>query len=407
MKKCLLLVGEQSLLKLKLTSILSRTSAVFSANTLEDAMDYFSSTPVTHIVLCDRLASDPELDAVRQTGVRVICLISHDSVADKQSISKEHGILQIVYDQLYGFSGYDTSNTMVLQLQKRENGLVHPALVDDVAFWLSGNVNAEGLFYLRGPDTMGREAFLQALAMETPVCATLPELADETFPGTVVLLRHSLAEGIDVVRHQWTCSVNLIYKMPLHATVAGITVKMFRQQLGQLAAQCLPEEVLSRLDCICPIPNSGIAYAQGVANATGLPLIHAVKKQTASRCFHIENAELRKQMISKSMWIDRDCVRGKRICLVDEAIFTGATLKLLCNMLRACGAAEIHVLIPTPPCTTQCQYCSIPTRPMLLETIPKEILARELDADSVTFQERSVFSNILVKTGMTCCECFS
>ena len=174
-----------------------------------------------------------------------------------------------------------------------------------------------------------------------------------------------------------------------------------------MAALLLPEALRDRLDYICPVPNSGTSYAKGAAAASGLPLVYAMEKSTKARSFHIEDDTIRSNFIAGTMRIDSTKVKGASICLVDEAIFTGTTLKILCQTLRSYGAKEIHVLIPTPPCTKTCEYCSIPTRPMLLETISRENLEAYLGADSIIFQEKETIEAIIGSTTMTCCDCFA
>ena len=408
MKKEVLLVGENSLLKLKLTSILSRSYRVHTCCVLQEAERFLSNMQVGYTILCDLFYTDLKYAEKLSNGGQLICLTSIDMVGIIYDVPRTGGVMQILYDQIYGFSGYSTSNPAVVQCADIGRKRVCPTLVDDIAFWLSRNLDSEGLYYLRGPLTMTTEEYAHAVTMKEPYYSVLEEeTVNKNWLGTIVLLRHTLEQGLKIMQRQRTCSVNLIYKLPLYASVAGSTVEAFRERLGTLAGLLLPETLRSRLDYICPVPNSGIPYAKGVSEASGVPLVHAVKKTTQVRSFHIEDEMVRCNMIANTMQIDAEKIRGAVICLVDEAIFTGSTLKILCKMLRAYGAKEIHVLIPTPPCTKTCQYCSIPTRPMLLETISREELEGELGVDSVIFQSIQTMNDVLQETNMTCCDCFS
>ena len=42
-------------------------------------------------------------------------------------------------------------------------------------------------------------------------------------------------------------------------------------------------------------------------------------------------------------------VKGKSVALVDDSIVRGTTSKRLATLIRACGAKEVHLLIPSPP----------------------------------------------------------
>lgn len=406
MQRDILLVGESSLLKFKLSSILSRSCRVSQCYTVEEARAFLRDHVVVGTIFCDYSAMEFVRRPWPANGGNLICLTSRYALGAIPPAPTTPGILQIVYDQLYGFSGYSATGTSTIPILYTGQKVICPTLADDIAFWLSRNLEQTGLCYLRGPETVTGLGFLQAISMEEPIYETVEE-REEVWPGPVVRLRHTLAQGIEAVRHQRCCAVNLFYKLPLHTPVAGTTVEAVRNRMGAMAAERLPESIRSRLDYVCPIPNSGIPYARAAAEVLRLPMVTAVKKRTTARSFHIENPVIRGQMIADSMEIDEERVRGANICLVDEAIFSGVTLRILSRMLRERGAAELHVLIPTPPCTTQCPYCSVPTRPMLLESVSAAALPAELGVDSVSFQTKDALETILQDADMQCCECFA
>lgn len=408
MKQEILLVGENSLLKYKLSSILSRSRRVHQCYNIQETERFLSNMQVGYTVFCDVFYTDLKYAEHLSNGGHLICLASSNTVGTIYDVPRSGDVMQILYDQIYGFSGYSASSSAAMQILYTGQKRVSPTLVDDIAFWISGNLDSAGLYYLRGPLTMTNKEFVRAITTEDSSYSVLEEGPVNTnWLGTVVLLRHTLEQGIKIIQHQRTCAVNVIYKLPLHASVAGSTVEAVRERLGTNAGMRIPEELRSRLDYIAPVPNSGIPYARAAAAAAGLPLVNAVEKLTHAKSFHVEDDTLRNNLIASTMRIDQEKVRGARICLVDEAIFTGTTLKILCQMLRAYGAKEIHVLIPTPPCTAKCQYCSIPTRDMLLETIPREQLESTLGVDSVIFQTKETMASIIQETNMTCCDCFS
>jgi len=404
----ILIVGENSLLKYKLASILSRSRRVYQCYTVNDAEQILSHTNVDCTIFCDYYFEDLRYNAsLKNTGHQVF-LASYDLFQVCYDAPRTGNVMQILYDQLYGFSGYGASEIDIASATHSKRMRIHPVLVDDIAFWLSQNMDRAGLFHLRGSETLRPSTFLQAISGEETTYEVLPESdVNQNWLGAIIPLRHTLAQGMEVIRHQRACAVNLIYKLPLHAPLKDTTVESFRERLGSLAALRIPEALRKKLDYICPVPNSGIPYAKGAAAASGLPLVYAMEKSTQARSFHIEDDEIRNNFIAETMRIDSEKIKGARICLVDEAIFTGSTLKILCQTIRSYGAEEIHVLIPTPPCTKTCEYCSIPTRAMLLETISREELEQHLGVDSVIFQEKEMIEAVIQSTTMTCCDCFA
>jgi adenine/guanine phosphoribosyltransferase-like PRPP-binding protein len=403
MKNKVLIIGEDTLLKLKLVSVLSRSKRVLSVHTEIEAMRVLVDTEIGYCIFCDRFFTDIQADYPIPEQSRLICLASHDRSNSHCETPKSPSVMQIMYDTIYGFSSYSTKVTSRIPLPQLEQQTVYPTLVDDIAYWLSQNLDKSGLFYLRGSELISRAEFNDAIASQEPRYALLQPNQQEKQYGaeSTVLMKHTLQEGVEIVRRQRICAVNLIYKLPLHTEIAGMTIGKIRGQMGELAAKQLPTDLIDQLDYIVPVPNSGIAYAHGVARSTNLPCREVITKREKIRSFHLENAEDRESLIRSTMTLDPNLIYGANICLVDEAIFTGMTLKILCHMLRETGANKIHVLIPSPPCTSQCPYCSIPTRQMLLETVSRDLLAQEIGADSVTFQRKSTFEHILEMTGMT------
>ena len=110
--------------------------------------------------------------------------------------------------------------------------------------------------------------------------------------------------------------------------------------------------------------------------------------------------------MSEKLLIIEDLVRDKSICLVDEAIFTGATLKTVCNQLRDVGVKSIYIAIPTPPCYRQCHVKMLPQRNMLLEYQRSENLSYYFDSDEVYYGTVEEFDAELYKHGKFCYNCF-
>ena len=49
-------------------------------------------------------------------------------------------------------------------------------------------------------------------------------------------------------------------------------------------------------------------------------------------------------------------VAGKRVVLVDDSIVRGTTSRKIVSMIRAAGAAEVHMRIASLPTTNPCFY---------------------------------------------------
>ena len=78
---------------------------------------------------------------------------------------------------------------------------------------------------------------------------------------------------------------------------------------------------------------------------------------------------------------------GKRVILVDDSIVRGTTSRKIVEMVRAAGAAEVHMRISSPPTTHSCFYgIDTPERGKLLAARHSvDEMAELIGADSLAF----------------------
>ncbi len=204
------------------------------------------------------------------------------------------------------------------------------------------------------------------------------------------------------------CSLRLLYKNDVNDIILGQNVGEFRIKLGKILASYIDKKLIKNLDYIVGVPSSGIFYAVGLSQALNIPFLPALKKQEVSeRSFEIVNTDVRKNYLYSNMQINSHLIKDKKILLVDEAIFTGATLKIVCDILRDNQVKEIHLAIPSPKCYKQCNYLMLPKRTLLLEKIKEDLMAQYLNADSLTFLPQESYKNALMQINQNLClECF-
>lgn len=217
--------------------------------------------------------------------------------------------------------------------------------------------------------------------------------------------------GIDerkVIEHQKKCVFQLIYELDARDYFYGKSVAEIRFLLGKSLADIIPKQVAAKLDYICPVPKTGLYYAMGLANALNLSYIQALLKiDSRERSFQIASIDERKKFLWTKIEPIKEFVRGKTIAVVDEAIFTGATLKVVVEMLHECGVKELYLCIPTPKCRNHCDYLVHPPRPMLLEYIRDTMLEEYFDVDGIFFQNDNIFNEFIGEIDAEMCnECF-
>lgn len=204
------------------------------------------------------------------------------------------------------------------------------------------------------------------------------------------------------------CAFQFVYEKSPEEYYLNNSVAESRIELGMALAKEITDEVKDKIDFVCPVPNTGTYYAMGLAEKLCKPYIQGITKLSKTeRSFHIESTDERKKFLWSKIYIIPELVKNKNIAVVDEAIFTGATLKVVCEMLKDAGAADIYLCIPTPKCRYHCEYGVQPERQMLLEYISEGMLNEYFGVAQCFWQSDMVFKEFSLKfSNRICMECF-
>jgi amidophosphoribosyltransferase len=133
----------------------------------------------------------------------------------------------------------------------------------------------------------------------------------------------------------------------------GSSVYSVRRETGRVLAREAPVDA----DVVIPVPESGTAAAAGYAEAAGLPYAEGlVKNRYVGRTFIEPSDTLRQLGIRLKLSPVAEVIEGQRLVVVDDSIVRGNTSRQLVTMLRAAGAAEVHLRITSPPIANPCYY---------------------------------------------------
>ncbi len=157
-----------------------------------------------------------------------------------------------------------------------------------------------------------------------------------------------LPEGLEAAQAAWAYDKRGDIQALLHALKYG-GLRRLGVELGRLAAASFDP---TPYHALLPVPlhprrlrqrgyNQAEAIAEGVAEATGLPLVPApaVVRVRATRTQTGFNLFQRGENMREAFRVaEPAAVAGKRLLLVDDVMTTGATLFELHRMLHAAGA---------------------------------------------------------------------
>ncbi len=212
------------------------------------------------------------------------------------------------------------------------------------------------------------------------------EFVRDVEPGEIVIIND---DGVRSIRpfgnHAGRfCVFEYIYFARPDSVLDGHGVYEARKRIGLELAR----ESSIDADVIVPVPDSGVPSAIGFAAASGIPFeLGIIRNHYVGRTFIEPTDQIRNLGVKLKHSANRAVIEGKRVILVDDSIVRGTTSRKIVEMVRAAGAAEVHMRISSPPTTHSCFYgIDTPERGKLLAANhDTDEMARLIGADSLAF----------------------
>ncbi len=149
------------------------------------------------------------------------------------------------------------------------------------------------------------------------------------------------------------CVFEYIYFARPDSVLDGTSVCLARQRAGELLSAAHPVEA----DVVIGVPDSGLDAAIGYARASGIPYaLGFTKNKYVGRTFIAPTQGEREAAVNVKLNPIRAVVENKRIILIDDSIVRGTTCRHIVALLRAAGAAQIHMCVSAPPFVAPCYY---------------------------------------------------
>ena len=226
-------------------------------------------------------------------------------------------------------------------------------------------------------------------------------------PGEIVVFT---AEGPQARREHCqsapraSCVFEYIYFARPDSVVDGVSVHAARLRAGAILAEEHPVDA----DVVVGVPDSGLDAALGYARASGIPWgMGLVRNRYVGRTFISPGQSARLDKVRLKLAAMGECVRGRRVVLVDDSIVRGTTARRIVGLLREAGAAEVHLRISAPPFLHPCYYgTDIDSEEHLIAcrcSVPE--IAGELGADSLGYLPVERLDELAGDAGV-CAACF-
>lgn len=227
-------------------------------------------------------------------------------------------------------------------------------------------------------------------------------------PGEIVCIDNSGINSINKFKYKTphTCALEYIYFSKEDSIIDKNSVYDFRINSGKL----LYKECPANADIVIGMPSSGLLAAIGFSKASKIPYeIGIIKNPYAGRNFIKSNKEKRNKNINFKLSVIKECVKNKRVIIVDDSIVRGTSSKRIVEKLRVAGALEVHFRVASPIVKSNCNLgIDIKTSKELLSFNKSlEEMKEFIGADSLGFLSLKSMSKCLRLNIPMCTGCFN
>ena len=181
------------------------------------------------------------------------------------------------------------------------------------------------------------------------------------------------------------CAMEYVYFARPDSNIDTVNVHMARKRMGRELAR---EVAGIEADVVTGVPDSSLSSAIGFAEESGIPYeLGLIKNRYVGRTFIQPTQELRERGVKMKLSPVVQVVKDKRVIMVDDSIVRGTTSKRIVRMLKEAGAAEVHVMITSPPMTNPCFYGidTSTSEQLIASSHSVEEIRVAIEADSLTF----------------------
>lgn len=260
------------------------------------------------------------------------------------------------------------------------------------------------------PLVLGKQKDAWCIASETCAFDLIDaEYVREIEPGEMLIINE---KGIETRRPftkkpRSVCTFEHVYFSRPDSIIFGRSVNESRHKMGKRLAVEHPVEA----DLVVPVPDSGVAAAIGFAKQSGINFRQAIiRNHYVGRTFIEPSQSIRSFGVRLKLNPIKDLIKGQRVVLVDDSIVRGTTSKKIVEMVRECGAEEVHMRISCPPTTHSCYYgVDTPHRQDLIASrMTNEEVCEYIGADSLGYLSiEGMLEAIGIDAKSSCTACWS
>lgn len=204
------------------------------------------------------------------------------------------------------------------------------------------------------------------------------DIVRDVQPGEIVILEPTGFRTICQLESKRSafCSFEWGYIAHISSILDTMPVKRARKNIGaELAKRDRIEGF--KADLVAAVPMSGIGYAIGYAQESGISYDEVFGwNRYSDRSYPRLVQEEREAIAEEKLSIIKETTENKVIILIDDSIVRGTQIRKLIFKLTERGAKEVHLRIACPPLVAPCHY-NVSTR------TPEELVANRCSIEEI------------------------
>lgn len=177
--------------------------------------------------------------------------------------------------------------------------------------------------------------------------------------GQILLInKEGPVSKISGVDKEKICSFDFVYNDFPSAVIYGVLIEKSRNRSGEISAK-RDMKLGIKADYCCGVPDSGIAYSIGRANASGIPRARALLKYTPGgfgRSYFEETQEEKDETAHYKIIALYEMIHDLIGIIDEDSLVRGTQLRKLIKKIGDCGPKGIHIRMACSPLAFPCIY---------------------------------------------------
>tara|TARA_Y100000591_G_C21844193_1_gene707633 strand:- start:1544 stop:2938 length:1395 start_codon:yes stop_codon:yes gene_type:complete len=219
--------------------------------------------------------------------------------------------------------------------------------------------------------------------------------------GEVVIFKNiNNIEKFQIYNYPLTpCLFEYIYFARPESYINDVLVYEYREKIAEKIINMINSTDLNNIDCVVPVPQTGLISAMNVGQLLNKPIKHAIVKNRYTHRTFIDSDKTNIIKGIKKIKIIKKLVDNKNVLVIDDSIVRGNTSKYIIKELKKNNAKKIYFISCCPPIKNPNIYgIAIPTHEELIAyNKNNDEIEKELEVNKLYYLNLDLLCNTLTE----------